>query len=80
MKPILKKADEMEMAINLKAARCAYAFLETAIMVYCIIEFVTTGAFSNILFLFGCLGSVIFWGVKLVETQRLSQPEEPDEE
>lgn len=32
MKKILKKADEMEMAINMKAARFAFCFLEIAIM------------------------------------------------
>ena len=30
MKKILKKADEMEMAINMKAARFAFGFLEIA--------------------------------------------------
>ena len=43
MKKILKKADEMEMAINMKAARFAFCFLEIAIMGYCIAEKIITG-------------------------------------
>jgi len=32
MKVVLKKADEMEMAINLKAARYAFGFLEICLI------------------------------------------------
>lgn len=37
MKKFIKKADEMEIAINLKASRYAFGFLEIAIMIYCIV-------------------------------------------
>ena len=53
MKKILKKADEMEMAINMKAARFAFGFLEIAIMDYCIATKVITGEFPTLLFIFG---------------------------
>ena len=53
MKKILKKADEMEMAINMKAARFAFGFLEIAIMGYCIVEKVIIGEFPTLLFIFG---------------------------
>ena len=42
MKKIVRKADEMEIAINLKAAKYAFGFLEIAIMLYCIMERIIT--------------------------------------
>lgn len=53
MKKFVKKADEMEMAINLKATRYAYGFLEIAIMCYCIVEKILTGVFPAPMFIFG---------------------------
>ena len=60
MKKIIKKADEMEMEINMKAARFAFGFLEIAIMGYCIAEKITTGEFPTPIFIFGILGMLIF--------------------
>ena len=37
MKKIFKKADEMELAVNYKAARNAFVFLELALAVYCLV-------------------------------------------
>jgi hypothetical protein len=76
----MKKADEMELAINCKAARSAYAFLETAIMVYCLIEAMITGEIPTILFLFACVGGMVFWAVKFFETRRMTKTEREDEE
>lgn len=75
----MKKADEMEMAINLKAARNAWVFLVVAIMVFSLIEAVTTGEFP-LMFLFGTVSGVIFWLTKLIETKRLTKQSEEDEE
>ena len=68
MKKIIKKADEMEMEINMKAARFAFGFLEIAIMGYCIAEKITTGEFPTPIFIFGILGMLIFNGIKLYKT------------
>jgi len=60
MKKFIKKADEMEMAINLKASRYAFGFLEIAIMIYCIMERVITGEFPPLFLSLGyleCLSS-----------------------
>ena len=47
MKKLIKKTDEMEMAINLKASRYAFGFLEIAIMIYCIVQrIITSGSFD----------------------------------
>lgn len=80
MKRILKKADEMEMAINMKAARFTFGFLEIAIMGYCIAEKVTTGEFPTTIFIFGILGMLIFNGIKLYETRRMTEMADEDEE
>ena len=42
MKKIFSKADEMELAINYKAARNAYAFLILTLAIYCLIWFLKT--------------------------------------
>ena len=63
MKKIVRKADEMEIAINLKAARYAFGFLEIAIMLYCIVERIITGEFPSTIFIFGILGILLFNGI-----------------
>ena len=80
MKKFIKKADEMEMAINMKAARFAFGFLEIAIMGYCIATKVITGEFPTLLFIFGILGMLIFNGIKLYETGRMTETVDEDEE
>ena len=80
MKKFIKKADEMEMAINLKASRYAFGFLEIAIMIYCIVQRVNTGEFPSTIFLFGIFGMLIFWGIKLHVTRRMAEVVEEDEE
>ena len=80
MKVVLKKADEMEMAINLKAARYAFGFLEIAIMCYCIVERIITGVFPSPVFIFGILGVLIYNGIKIYETRRMTDVVEEDEE
>lgn len=56
----------MEMAINMKAARFAFGFLEIAIMGYYIAEKITTGEFPTPIFIFGILGMLIFNGIKII--------------
>lgn len=80
MKQLFKKADEMEMAINSKAARFAFCFLEIAIMGYCIIKKIAVGEFPTLIFIFGIFGMLIFWGIKIYETERMADAVEDDEE
>lgn len=79
MKKLLKKADEMEMAINLKAARNAFVFLTIALAVYCLVCFVKTGELPWVWLIF-IVSGVIFWVTKLIETKRLTEPEDTNEE
>lgn len=79
MNKIIKKADEMEMAINMKSVRNAWAFLIAATMVYSIIEFTNTGELP-LMFLFGTVSGMIFWMTKLIETNRLTKQSDEDEE
>ena len=79
MKKIFSKADEMELAINYKAARNAYAFLVLALAIYCLICFLKTGELPWVWLIF--IGSgLVFWGTKLIETKRLTESGDPDEE
>ena len=79
MMKIFTKADEMELAINYKAARNAYAFLVLAFAIYCLICFLKTGELPWVWLIF--IGSgLVFWGTKLIETKRLTEPGDSDEE
>ncbi|MCR5373184.1 MAG: hypothetical protein K6E41_06910 [Solobacterium sp.] len=79
MKKIIAKADEMEMAVNYKAARNTYVFLEAALAVYCLIYRLKTGELPWVWLIF--IGSgVVFWATKWMETRRLTAPGESDEE
>ena len=68
------------MAINLKASRYAFGFLEIAIMIYCIVQRIITGEFPSPIFIFGIIGMLIFGGIKLYETWRMADVVEEDEE
>jgi len=68
------------MAINLKASRYAFGFLEIAIMIYCIVQRIITSEFPSPIFIFGILGMLIFWGIKLYKTWRMADVVEEDEE
>ncbi len=79
MKKIFTKADEMELAVNYKAARNAFVFLELALFIYCLVFFLKTGELPWVWLIF--IGSgLIFWGTKLIETKRLTDPGGSDEE
>lgn len=80
MKKLIKKTDEMEMAINLKASRYAFGFLEIAIMIYCIVQRIITSEFPSPIFIFEIFGMLIFWGIKLYEIWRMADVVEEDEE
>ena len=56
----------MEMAINIKAARFAFGFLEIAIIGYCIVEKLINGEFPTPLFIFGILGILIFYTMSII--------------
>ena len=75
--PILSDKD---LNAPLLGARFAFGFLEIAIMGYCIAEKITTGEFPTPIFIFGILGMLIFNGIKLYETRRMTEMADEDEE
>lgn len=79
MKKMMRKADEMEMAITLKAARYAFCFLEIVMMCYCIVKGLMTGEFPVLILIFGLVGFAIFWWVKYSEMRKLMGIEEDEE-
>ena len=79
MKQFLKKADEMEMAVNFKSARNAFVFSELAVAVYCLVRVIKTGELPDVWLIF-IISSLVFSGTKLFETKRLTEPENDDEE
>ncbi len=79
MKKTFPKADEMEMAINYKAARNAFAFLEIALAMYCLVYVLRTGELPWVWLIFISSG-LVFWATKLIETKRLTGPGDADEE
>ena len=79
MKKFFKKADEMELAVNYKAARNAFVFLELALAVYCLVCVLKTGELPWVWLIF-IISGLVFWGTKLIETKRLSDPGNSDEE
>ena len=79
MKKVVIKADEMEMAVNYKAARNAFVFLEAALAVYCLIYCIKTGELPWIWPIF--IGSgLVFWFTKIMKTKRLTDLGDCDEE
>ena len=66
-----KKADEMEMAINLKAARLAYVFVTISLVIWTIVDFATTGEFPLPQLIIVALQNVIFFGSKFLMTRRM---------
>lgn len=74
------KADEMEMAINVKAMRCGWIFLIASLTIWFIIEFITNGDIPTVPFVLECVSSLIFFSVKLYLTKRLTHPEGDDNE
>ena len=79
MKKIFTKADEMEMAVNYKAARNAFVFLEFALAVYCLVCYLKSGELPWAWLIF-IVSGLVFYGTKMIETKRLTDPGDSDEE
>ena len=79
MKKIFAKADEMELAVNYKAARNSFVLLEIALAIYCLVFRLKTGELPWVWLIF-IVGGLVFWVTKRIETKRLTDPGESDEE
>ena len=74
------KADEMEMAINFKAMRCAWAFLTLSLAVWCLSETISSGEIPVVPFVLECVSSIIFFSVKIGLTNRMTKSERGNDE
>ena len=74
------KADEMEMAINFKAMRCAWAFLPLSLAVWCLSETISSGEIPAVPFVLECVSSIIFFSVKIGLTNRMTKSERGNDE
>ena len=76
----MKKADEMEMAINYRAARCGYVFLDVSLLVYCFIIFATTRDLPTVPFIMACASNAVFFFMKIYATHKMTKDNIDDEE
>ncbi len=73
------KADEMEMSINYRAMRIAYAFTIIALLAYCIYEYATSKLVPSIPFAIVCGQVALFFISKVFITSKMAK-ESDDEE
>lgn len=74
------KADEMEMAINFKAMRWAWAFLTLSLAVWCLAETISSGEIPAVPFVLECVSSMIFFSVKIGLTNKMTKSGTCDDE
>ncbi len=67
----ITKADEMEMAINLKSMRLSWVFVMVALCAWCIVGFINDGNLPFIPFMIFCLQNIIFFSARLFITRQI---------
>ena len=73
------KADEMETAINSRAARLAYWTLTGSLLVWCAAELLQTRKLPAWPFGIACAGVLVFLGAKLILTRRMTGGQDDEE-
>lgn len=73
------KADEMELAINLRAMRISHCFTTLALVIYCGIMLAKMGELPTAPFLILCGSNLLFFGIKLALTKRLTKDADDEE-
>lgn len=68
----LKKADELEMAINFKSMRLSWIFFSFALLGWVVYEYIKSGEFLIIPLSIDLLQTIIFFASKLIITHRMS--------
>lgn len=74
--PLIKKADEMEMAINFKAMRLAWVVENLILLAWIIVDMAKTGELPFIPFMIIAVQNIIFFGSKLIMTRRMIRDHE----
>ena len=67
----LRKADEMEMAINFKAMRLSWIFVVVALLIWGIIDAINGRSIYSFPFTIICVQNIIFFATKILITNRL---------
>jgi hypothetical protein len=68
----LKKADEMEMAINFKSMRLSWVFVIVSLFIWLVAEYLINGRFNFIPFIIIVGQNVIFFGSKIYMTRKMA--------
>lgn len=71
----LRKMDEMEMSINLKAVRLAWAYSALFLLVWILYDWFTAGSYNGIAFILMISQLIIYWSVQLVLKWKLGKDE-----
>lgn len=67
----MKKADEMEMAINFTAMRLSWTFANLYLISWVLFELITSGELVFLPFMLILLKSLIFFGYKLYLSKKM---------
>ncbi len=67
----MKKADEMEMAINFKSMRLSWVFVIISLFIWIVADFLISGEFPFIPFIIIVIQNIIFFGSKLYMTHKM---------
>ncbi|MEA4845932.1 MAG: hypothetical protein VB106_01735 [Clostridiaceae bacterium] len=68
----MKKADEMEMAINFKSMRLSWVFVNVSLFIWLAADFLKSGELPFILFAIIAIQNIIFFGSKLYMTHKMT--------
>lgn len=72
MSKLIKKADEMEMAINFNAMRLSWGFVMIALFAWLVYDWTFLGVFNSILLIIFSLQIIIFFSAKLLMTKKMT--------
>jgi len=75
----IRRADEMEMSINLRATRLAWSCSAVALLVYCICELAMTGKLPTVPFMILIGQLLVFFVVKIVLSKVLAKGTDNEE-
>lgn len=70
-----RKMDEMEISINLKAVKIAWAYSALFLLVWVGFDWIKMGSFNSIAFILMTSQSVIYWAVPLFLKWKLGKDE-----
>ena len=71
----IRKMDEMEMSINLKAIRLAWGYSALFLLVWVIYDWITAGSYNGLAFILMTSQFVIYWGVQIFLKWKLGKDE-----